>query len=212
MDTMRFNKPRLRAGNASELYGLCLGVMADGYVAEAEIEFLVSWISARPYLMDDPVIEVLVSAIAKALEEGVESATAQSQILEALLAFTGAPDPAREHSSIPSTLPLCKSIPAASLKGVVFCCTGTFDLGTRGDCKSAIENAGGVFSKGVTQKVDYLVIGNKITPDWKQQSYGAKIIKAMEYRDLNNLPISIITETQLGSVLESIMELGVEDA
>lgn len=91
--------------------------------------------------------------------------------------------------------------------GMVFCCTGTFDLGARGYCQQLIEEVGGVISKNVTRKVDYLVIGIKITPDWKQQSYGAKIIKAMEYRDKNNIPISIIAELDFIKVLERLKEL-----
>lgn len=210
MDTMTFNKSRLKAANVSELYGLCLGILADGYVDDSEIAFLLDWVKARPHLLRDPVVSEMMSIILRALEKGGDDS--QNSILEALLSFTGSPIPDKEHSSVPSGLPLCEVIPDIEQKGCVFCCTGTFDLGSRGDCQKLIEQAGGLFSKGVTKKVDYLVIGNKVTPDWKQQSYGAKIIKAMEYRDSSNVSISIITEKDFIKVLDALKAMESRDA
>ncbi len=211
MDTMIFNSSRLKAANVSELYGLCLGILADGCVDCSEVDFLLAWLDARPHLLEDPIVSEMVSIIVKAIENGFDD-DSQVTILKALLSFTGAPNPTKTHSAAPSDLPLCEEIPNAQLKGVVFCCTGTFDLGTRGDCQDLIAQSGGVFSKNVTKQVDYLVIGNKVTPDWKQQSYGRKIIKAMEYRDKSRLPISIINEQNFIKVLDGLKGLVAKDA
>ena len=120
MDTMIFNSARLKAANVNELYGLCLGILADGYVDHSEVEFLLAWLDARPHLLNDPVVNEMVTIILKAIENGIDS-DAQSTILEALLSFTGAPTPSKTHSSAPSDLPLCESLPRVELKGTVFC-------------------------------------------------------------------------------------------
>jgi NAD-dependent DNA ligase len=71
--------------------------------------------------------------------------------------------------------------------------TGTCVFGTRKQCQTAVEELGGLNAKGVTKKLDYLVLGTYVTDSWAHESYGLKIEKAMEYRD-SGVPLCIITE------------------
>lgn len=194
MDTTRFNRPRIQKANVDELYGLCLGILADGIVTADEVQFLVSWLNAREHLLDDPIVSKVYEKLID-ITTGDNSEESQNDLLKLLLEFTGAPSPSIDNSQQPSVLPLCEPAPSITIDDKVFCFTGTFDFGTRAECQQATEAQGGVSSKGVTKKTDYLVIGNQVTPDWKQQTYGAKIIKAMDYRDNKGASISIISES-----------------
>lgn len=93
-----------------------MGILADGYVDSSEVEFLLDWLEARPHLLEDPVVNEMVSIILNAMEGGIEG-DGQGAILEALLSFTGSPNPSKPHSSAPSELPLCEKIPKAELNG-----------------------------------------------------------------------------------------------
>ena len=77
--------------------------------------------------------------------------------------------------------------------GNSFCFTGTFLYGTRTACHKATESAGGIAAKGITKKLDYLVIGTNTTESWANTSFGRKIEKAVDYRD-SGVPLAIISE------------------
>ena len=77
--------------------------------------------------------------------------------------------------------------------GSLFCFTGTFLYGTRAACHKATESAGGVAAKGITKKLNYLVIGTNTTQSWANTSFGRKIEKAVDYRD-SGVPLAIISE------------------
>lgn len=55
-------------------------------------------------------------------------------------------------------------------------------------------------AKGVSRKVDYLVVGNVGNDQWLHSSYGTKIIAAVELRDAGH-PIAIIGEDHFLNVL-----------
>ena len=64
-----------------------------------------------------------------------------------------------------------------------------------------IKSAGGKISNGITQKLDFLVVGTLSSRDWKFSSHGRKIEKAVSYRDDNGAKLKIISEEMLFGVL-----------
>ncbi len=56
-----------------------------------------------------------------------------------------------------------------------------------------IESKGGLISKRVTTRTNYLIIDGEINPNWKHESFGRKIEQAMIYK-LNGQRISIVSE------------------
>ena len=197
METMKYHRARLAANAASEFYGLCLGTLADGILSMQEAKFLRDWLSARPGLSSDPIIAAVSRNLSLYLDSGVEGGPAENDLINSMLSLTGQPLPDDIQSAVPCSLPLCDPLPVVQIPGSSFCFTGTFDLGTRNECHQHIAARGGVAVSNVTKRLNYLVIGNNVTPDWKQQTYGGKIIKAMEYRDAHGVTIAIINEKHL---------------
>ena len=90
--------------------------------------------------------------------------------------------------------------PVVTLEGHSFCFTGKFDFGPRKACEALVEEKGGVFVKGVSATLDYLVIGTQGSPAWKRGSYGSKIEKAIVLRREHGRP-SIVSEDHCLSFL-----------
>lgn len=81
-----------------------------------------------------------------------------------------------------SCMPVDNPQPDIEFKDKVFTLTGEFAFGTRAECVQEIEKHGGIFSKNVTQKINYLVIGSIGSDDWIHSSFGRKIEKALQFK------------------------------
>jgi hypothetical protein len=195
IDTVKFHGRRLLRRDADSFFGLCLGMLSDGEVNQAEAEFLLDWLGARPELdSDDPLIGDIHWKLKHILADGVMDSAEALQLLRLLSTYTGCPSADKAQAQAATTLPLCDPMPDIDFADQSFCFTGVFSMGTRSDCVDMVQRFGGVQSKNITMKLDYLVIGHKVTQDWKCQSYGNKIIKAMKYRDEKAKPLRIVSE------------------
>lgn len=76
-------------------------------------------------------------------------------------------------------------------RGKTFCLSGNFTTGSKEYCAAKIEAKGGIVVKNVTQKVDYLIVGEEANPDWAMGNYGRKIERAMELREKTGAPLII---------------------
>ena len=94
----------------------------------------------------------------------------------------------------PTDLPLSKPVPDVVFDRNEFVLTGKFLYGSRNGCKKAIELRGGRCSETVRLQTSYVVIGSRISPDWKFSSFGNKIFKAVEYASRGDCPIAIVSE------------------
>src|SRR5688572_2288438 len=65
-----FNRARVDDRQINELIGLAHGIIADGAVNQAEVEYLFKWIAANAPLSDDPVINLLYSRVNTILDDG----------------------------------------------------------------------------------------------------------------------------------------------
>jgi NAD-dependent DNA ligase len=93
----------------------------------------------------------------------------------------------------PSTLPLTAPAPEILHPGRSFCFTGVFEFGSRADCHEAVMARGGEPAKGVTKKLNYLVIGSVGSECWRHSSFGTKIMKAAQYCE-DGAGIAIVSE------------------
>lgn len=74
-----------------------------------------------------------------------------------------------------------------------FCFTGKFDFGSRSKCEAAVTVKGGRAAAGVTNDLDYLVVGTQGNPNWNYGAYGDKIKRAVFNRRLVGKP-AIVSE------------------
>lgn len=58
--------------------------------------------------------------------------------------------------------------------------TGVMAYGPRKDRQTLVEERGGLIGGGVSKKVHYLVVGSVGNEQWRQSTYGTKIMKAVE--------------------------------
>ncbi|MEL0584428.1 MAG: BRCT domain-containing protein [Candidatus Thiodiazotropha sp. (ex. Lucinoma kazani)] len=188
----RFNRKSIDDRQIDTLIGISKGLVADGKVDQAESEFLLSWLIQSRQTTDNPVIINLLNKVDVMLDDGVLDPDESNELLSLLHKITGEPSEIGELAKTTS-LPINSPIPTITFQDMSFLFTGTCVYGTRKQCQEVVESLGGVNAKGVTKKLNYLVLGTYVTDSWAHESYGRKIEKAMQYRD-DGVPLVIITE------------------
>jgi len=188
----RCNRKSIDDRQIDTLIGLSKGLLADGKVDQAEAEFLQTWLIQSRHATENPVIINLLDRVDSMLEDGVLDSNESAELFSILRKLTGEQSVVGELAKTTS-LPVNEPAPSIIFEDNQFLFTGTCVFGSRKECQSAIESLGGINAKGVSKKLDYLVLGTYVTDSWIHESYGRKIEKAMQYRD-EGIPITIITE------------------
>lgn len=190
----RFNDHRkyIEDRNIDQLIGLANGMVADGIVNQAEAESLKAWLQ-RHYAGESPLTARLLEQVEGALADGVLDDEESAALHDALMELIGGPTEEGEMKKT-ATLPLDPSPRQVVVEGNSFVFTGTGVFGSRKAMHEATEGNGGTIHKSVTLKTGYLVLGTYVTPAWIHQSFGRKIEKAIEYRDLRRSGLKIVHE------------------
>jgi NAD-dependent DNA ligase len=183
----------------TQLIGLAQGVIADGRLDDAEIHFLHKWLVANEAVKSNPLASALVARIEEILADGVIDEDERSDLHDTLSKLTA--DDFELGEVIKSTsLPLCQPPPRVDFSGRRFCFTGTFVFGRRKECEAVVAELGAIAGT-LTQKTDFLVIGEYATESWRQETFGRKIEKAAGMRD-DGIPIAIVSEAHWRKALE----------
>lgn len=188
----RMGRHRIAGRQMDELIGLARGLCADGSISEADVACLQGWLAAQAQITDHPMLRALHRRIGDILADGVADAEERTELFETLQTFTGDASELGEAMK-PTGLPLNDPAPLLAFEGWRYCLTGTFLFGRRAECERAVVERGGEVGS-LTKKTNVLVIGAYATESWKHSSFGAKIMKAVEYRDLG-VPLTIVSET-----------------
>ncbi|HEL8054149.1 TPA: BRCT domain-containing protein [Escherichia coli] len=184
------------------LNGLCKGVIADRNLNEEEIRYLNWWLIQNGTLKNNYPGKAIYCLIHDILKDGVITKDESLILHKTLVDFTGCDLENGVVDGLATRLPIDAGC-LVELKGRNYCLTGQFVAGKRAVVEDLIKNAGGNISSGITQKLDFLVIGTLSSRDWKFSSHGRKIEKAIKYRDEKCLNIKIISEEMLFDVLPS---------
>ena len=169
----KFNRKSIDDRQIDTLIRISKGLVADGKVDQSEAEFLLSWLIQARQNTDNPVIKNLLNKVDSILEDGVLDPDESAELLCILHKINGEPSEIGELAKTTS-LPINHPLPSVTFKGIEFLFTGTCAYGTRKQCQAAIESLGGVNAKGVTKKLDYLVLGTYVTDSWVHESYGRR--------------------------------------
>lgn len=188
----RFNRKSIDDRQIDTLIGISKGLVADGRVDQMEAEFLLTWLIQSRQNTENPLIINLLGKVESMLEDGVLDSEESEELLNLLHKINGEPSAIGELAKTAS-LPINDPLPSVTFEGMRFLFTGTCAFGTRKQCHAAVESLGGVNSKNVTKRLNYLVLGTYVTDSWAHESFGRKIEKAMEYRE-DGIPLIIITE------------------
>jgi len=182
-----------------ELIGLAKGALLDGKVEQHEADGILAWLHGNVECLDTWPASVLYDRMRAMLADGVLDPDEAGELLGLLMQIAA---PAGLGAApAPSTLPLTAPAPEILYPGRSFCFTGVFEFGSRADCHEAVLARGGEPAKGVTKKLNYLVIGSVGSDFWRHSSFGAKIAKAAQYCE-EGAGIAIVSEahwvTRLG--------------
>jgi NAD-dependent DNA ligase len=175
----------------TQLIGIAQGLIADNKLNDAEIHFLHKWLAANDAVKGNALISMLVGRIEEILADGVIDDDERTDLHTTIAKLT-ANDFELGEVIKSTTLPLCDPAPEILFEGRQFCFTGTFVFGRRKKCEAETINRGGQ-TGALTQKTDFLVIGEYATEAWRQETFGRKIEKAVLMRD-SGIPIAIVSE------------------
>lgn len=196
----KYSETRLNDRKIDELIGLCKGIISDGVIVDAEVEYLMQWLDNNRDVKDIWPASVIYSRMAGMLLDGMLDDEDERALLKTLMDVTGGPVIQAEISSMSSMLPLCDPAPTVEFKSKTFCMTGEFLAGKRGQVEGMILMMGGNVSNRVTLKTDYLVVGSIGSKDWMHSTHGRKIEEAVALRT-KGVPIRIVSEEHWCSFL-----------
>lgn len=171
------------------LVGLVQGILADGELRDAEIDFLHKWLANAQNVSTLWPGSVIAQQIDSVLADGVITEQERAHLNDTLLKLIGGvlDDIAPQINQL-----AFDDAPVIGIVGNSFCLTGDFAYGTRAQCEAAITQRGGSVA-GITKKLNYLIVGGLGSAEWKHGSFGTKIQKAVEYRDAG-IPLKIVHE------------------
>ena len=196
-----FNRRDRTVREVDELIGLCKGIVADGVINSEEALFLQDWLEHNRESRGAWPTSVLYPRIQSMLADGTLQNEEERELLGLLVQVSGGNPKFLDAHSLTSTLPLNSPIPSIVIPGNSFCFTGKLLYGSRNHCEEAISSRGGKILGGVSQDLNFLVIGLIGSRDWVHSTFGRKIEKAVNYRS-KGMSLSIVAEEHFVNALK----------
>ena len=189
----KYRKSEIADRQLDTFLGLAKGMVADGVIVQLEAEYLQNWLIANSAIIRNPRLEGLWQRVTEMLEDGVLDEDEATELLATLRTWTGE---AIESGELlrSASFPINQPPPLIEFTGKHFLFTGICSTGSRRACHAIVERLGGIADAGVTRRLDYLVIAEYCSDEWKHETYGRKIEKADTYRAKWGNP-AIVTET-----------------
>lgn len=179
------------------LYGIGMGIVADGEVNEREILFLDTWLRDNRDFLDRWPMSVVARRVGDILADGQISQEELEDFHAMLSALVGgAMEETGAAGGMATRLPV-DAVEIIEFAGRRFCFTGKFLFGSRSRCEFATHLKGGEAVDNVVKTLDYLVIGALASRDWAHTSHGRKIEKALEHKEAG-APVRIVSEEVWG--------------
>ena len=188
------------ARSMGALLGITQGLLSDGELNDREIAFLHDWMRTNDVIANTPPVNIIFQRVSDALKDGVITAGERTYLSETLQRFIGGTDEVPAAPTRVSEL-VFDSIERVNFRESLFCLTGEFAYGERPQCEGLIEARGGIIGN-ITKKLNYLVVGQRGSAEWKHGSFGTKIVKALDYKE-RGIPILIVPESVWAASLSS---------
>ena len=171
------------------LHGIMHGALADGYISDDEIGYLQNWIYDFDFLKGSYPYDELDSLITSILSDG-KITSEERDILKAFFSDFALTDPngmikPEEINALKEKYCLtgiCATCPEIIFSDHVFCFTGISSRCSRKDISEKVQELGGAYIDRVSNKIDYLIIGNNGNPCFAYSCYGRKVEQAVNMR------------------------------
>jgi len=193
------------------LSGLVHGIMADGEISDKEILTLKSWVQSNEFLSGCYPFNEIESLLLTILEDG-KVTDDERNILKAFFSNfidlktsynLNSPEmeALKEQYSVAGICAICQEI---DFENSVFCFTGQSERAKRSEIASLIQTLGGTFGSNITNKTNYLIVGNSGNPCWAFSCYGRKIEDAINRRKAGQ-KLAIINEVDFWDIVEDVI-------
>ena len=163
------------------LNGILDGIVCNQKVNQKEIENLNIWLRQNDYLKDVYPYDKVLLEVNKVLEDGILTEEESNYIFDTFNEIVN-PDFSDDEN--------------IDFNGKTFCLTGEFKCATKQEISKKLQELGGTEKKGVSSKLDYLIVGGVGSDAWKFGKIGGKQAKAQELNE-KDANIKIIDEDSL---------------
>lgn len=163
------------------LNGILDGIVCNQKVNQKEIENLNIWLRQNDYLKDVYPYDKVLLEVNKVLEDGILTEEESNYIFDTFNEIVN-PDFSDDEN--------------IDFNGKTFCLTGEFKCATKQEISKKLQELGGTEKKGVSSKLDYLIVGGVGSDAWKFGKIGGKQAKAQELNE-KGANIKIIDEDSL---------------
>lgn len=174
------------------LTGIVTGIVADGHLHNMEIQMLSTWLGSNESVTHTWPGCAISRLLKEVLADGQITEEERQHLLAELQALVGN-DFSDSGSADSELAKLPFDLDPVMSQGMRLCFTGEFVYGTRNACERLALKHGLEPIKGVSKKINALVVGTHISPEWVNTSYGLKIMRVMELREEGH-PILIVRE------------------
>lgn len=165
------------------LQSILTGVSADMVITKEELEGLADWLADHEHLRTCYPYDEVDSLITSVLSDQKIDSQEHKDLLEFFSEFTNVQPKNGDAPQDAATLKgICAAAPVIYFERGVFCFTGEARSLTREQLSQLARDRGGTVVKGVSKKINYLVVGSEGNPCWKYACYGLKIEKVMNLR------------------------------
>lgn len=186
--------------SCGSLLGIATGLLADKQLNDTEIHFLKDWLAGNAVISTQWPGDVLYARVKEVVSDGEITATERDYLLDTLKKICGGTLELKPEAGVNQLA--FDEAPRIEFLGSTFCVTGDFVYGPRERVSEAITDRGAML-KGVTKKLNYLVVGLRGSDEWKHGSYGTKILKAVEYKRAG-VALSIVREDNWAAALRDL--------
>jgi len=172
------------AADLQRLQAILVGVAADEKITKEELLGLSDWMSDHEHLRSCYPYDEIDSLIVHTLTDQQIDPHEHENLLMFFSEFSEIKPKAKLMDSkySPTITGICAANPLINFPESVFCFTGESKHFIREELSIQVVDRGGSVVKGVSRKLNYLVVGANGNPCWKYACYGLKIEKAIDLR------------------------------
>lgn len=153
-----------------ELKSIIEKIMFDKEIDKIEVENLKTWLLLHHHLIGNYPFDKINEIVNNVLDDENITKEEYEQLNMVFNEFINPLSTTNENSNI-------------VFENRLFCLTGSFNNGSKEDIENKIISKGGICSKSLTSKVNYLIVGGAGSDAWKFGNYGGKVQKAMELNE-----------------------------
>ncbi|MEZ5004223.1 MAG: BRCT domain-containing protein [Chitinophagales bacterium] len=182
-----FNYYDLLTSDLQKLQGICHGVLADGIINDKEVFALDNWLSNHSHLSTFYPYDEISSLIIEVLADGKIDEAERNLLKKYFSEFVNLND-SELKEQIDEDIKdvkiggICAIDPDIRFVDNQFCFTGTSTRSSRSQIAKLIEEYGGKYVNSISNKTNYLIIGDDGNPCWAYACYGRKVEKAINLR------------------------------